>query len=145
MNVFFDVDYTLIADDGSLRPHVHEVFQKIKDDGHTIYIWSGVGIRWEVVNRHDLRQYIETCYLKPLSDYKETLIELGADVMPDFVIDDYPEVVSAFGGVWVPPYFFKRSFDEEMNRIYRIVNDFVHTGTSEDRQYRAKGTIVPLF
>ena len=50
-----------------------------------------------------------------------------------------------FGGVWVPPYCFKRSFDEEMNRIYRIVNDFVHTGTSEDRQYRAKGTIVPLF
>ena len=32
-----------------------------------------------------------------------------------------------------------------MERIYRIVQDFVATGTSEDRQYRAKGTIVPLF
>ena len=64
---------------------------------------------------------------------------------PEFVIDDYPEVVAAFGGVWVPPYFFKRSFDQEMERIYRIVRDFIATGTSEDKQYRAKGTIVPLF
>ena len=61
------------------------------------------------------------------------------------MIDDYPEVVAAFGGVWVPPYFFKRSFDQEMERIYRIVRDFITTGTSEDRQYRAKGTTVPLF
>jgi hypothetical protein len=45
----------------------------------------------------------------------------------------------------VPPYFFKRTFDEEMERVYRIVCDFVRTGTSEDRQYRAKGTTVPLI
>ena len=47
--------------------------------------------------------------------------------------------------MWVPPYFFKRSVDQEMQRIYRIVNDFNTTGTSEDKQYRKKGTIVPLF
>jgi len=118
MNVFFDVDYTLIADDGSLRPYVHEVFQKIKDDGHNIYIWSGVGIRWEVVNRHNLREYIETCYLKPLSDYKEALIDLGVDVMPDFVIDDHSGVAIAFGGVVVKPYYTRNPDDEEMLRVY---------------------------
>ena len=124
MNVFFDVDYTLIADDGSLRPHVHEVFQKIKDDGHDIYIWSGVGIRWEVVNRHNLRQYIETCYLKPLSDYKETLIELGVDVMPDFVIDDHSGVPLAFGGVVVRPYYTRNESDEELLRVYEELKNF---------------------
>ncbi|MCH7552416.1 MAG: HAD hydrolase family protein [Chloroflexi bacterium] len=118
MNVFFDVDYTLIADDGSLRPYVHEVFQKIKDDGHNIYIWSGVGIRWEVVNRHNLREYIETCYLKPLSDYKEALIDLGVDVMPDFVIDDHSGVAIAFGGVTVKPYYTRNPDDEEILRVY---------------------------
>ena len=51
----------------------------------------------------------------------------------------------AFGGVWVPPYFFKRTVDKEMERIYRIVCDFAATGGSEDKQYRAKGSTVPLF
>ena len=36
-------------------------------------------------------------------------------------------------------------FDEEMDRIHRIVRDFVQTGSSEDKQYRAKGSQVPLF
>ncbi|MEE9286332.1 MAG: hypothetical protein V3V35_11470 [Dehalococcoidia bacterium] len=124
MNVFFDVDYTLIADDGSLRPHVHEVFQKIKDDGHDIYIWSGVGIRWEVVNRHNLRQYIETCYLKPLSDYKETLIELGVEVIPDFVVDDHSGVPLAFGGVVVRPYYTANENDDELLRVYDELKSF---------------------
>jgi len=53
--------------------------------------------------------------------------------------------VAAFGGVWVPPYFFSRNVDQEMERIYKIVCDFVRDGTSEDKQYRAKGTIIPLF
>src|SRR5687767_3537237 len=118
MNVFFDVDYTLIAEDGSLRPLVKETFEKIKQDGHKIYIWSGVGIRWEVVRRHDLKPYIETCYLKPLSDYRETLIELGVDIVPDFCIDDHSGVVLAFGGVVVKPYYTKNLADDEMNRVY---------------------------
>ena len=66
-------------------------------------------------------------------------------VEPDFVIDDYPEIVAAFSGVWVPPYFFKRTVDQEMDRIYRIVCDVVESGSSEDRQYKAKGSIIPLF
>lgn len=124
MNVFFDVDYTLIAEDGSLRPLVRETFEKIKQDGHKIYIWSGVGIRWEVVRRHDLKSFIETCYLKPLSDYRETLIELGVDVVPDFCIDDHSGVILAFGGVVVKPYYTKNPADEEMNRVYDELKKF---------------------
>ena len=83
-----------------------------------------MGIRWEVVNRHNLRQYIETCYLKPLSDYKETLIELGVDVMPDFVIDDHSGVPLAFGGVVVRPYYTRNETDEELLRVYDELKNF---------------------
>jgi FMN phosphatase YigB (HAD superfamily) len=36
VNVFFDVDDTLIAYDGSLRPLVRETFERIILDGHLI-------------------------------------------------------------------------------------------------------------
>ena len=145
MKIFFDVDYTILGLDDSLRPGTTDTFQKLMDDGHEIYIWSGMGERWEVIEKHGLRPYVSGVYEKPTHHFLERLEELGVPFQPEFVIDDYPEVVSAFGGVWVPPYFFKRSFDEEMDRIYRIVCDFVQTGASEDRQYRAKGSVVPLF
>ena len=82
MNIFFDVDDTLIAFDGSLRPHVYEVFQKLLDDGHDIYIWSGVGLRWEIIERHKLRPYIQDCFVKPTANYRKGLEILGIPVHP---------------------------------------------------------------
>ena len=145
MNIFFDVDYTILGLDDSLRPGTKETFRKLIDDGHLIYIWSGVGLRWEVVKKHDLEEFVSGVYEKPTHHYDERLEELGVDVTPEFVIDDYPEVAAAFGGVWVPPYFFKRNVDKQMDRIYGIISDFVATGASEDKQFRAKGATVPLF
>ncbi|MFP6635300.1 MAG: HAD family hydrolase [Dehalococcoidia bacterium] len=145
MNIFFDVDYTILGLDDSLRPGTLETLQKIKDDGHKIYIWSGMGERWEVVKKHNLEPLISGVYEKPSHHFQERLEELGVPFEPDFVIDDYPEIVAAFSGVWVPPYFFKRTVDQEMDRIYRIVCDVVESGSSEDRQYKAKGSIIPLF
>ncbi len=145
MKIFFDVDYTILGLDDSIRPGTLETLQQLKDEGHEIFIWSGMGERWEVVNKHNLAPLVSGVYEKPTHHFHERLGELGVPFEPEFVIDDYPEVVAAFGGVWVPPYFFKRNFDNEMERIYRIVRDFIATGTSEDRQYRAKGSTVPLF
>jgi hypothetical protein len=145
MKIFFDVDYTILGLDDSLRPGTMETLTQLKDEGNEIYIWSGMGERWEVVEKHGLKPLISGVYEKPTHHFHERLVELGVPFEPEFVIDDYPEVVSAFGGVWVPPYFFKRSFDQEMDRIYRIVRDFIATGTSEDKQYRAKGSTVSLF
>ncbi|MDA1240805.1 MAG: HAD hydrolase family protein, partial [Chloroflexi bacterium] len=51
LNVFFDVDNTLIMWNGSLRNHAEHVFKSLKEAGHTIYVWSGVGIR-----RMDMRR-----------------------------------------------------------------------------------------
>ena len=145
MKIFFDVDYTILGLDDSLRPGTIETFQKLNDDGHEIYIWSGMGERWEVVRKHNLEPYIQGVYEKPTHHFHERLNELGVPFEPDFVIDDYPEVVAAFSGVWVPPYFFKRSVDHEMDCIYRIICEVLNTGASEDRQYRVKGSTVPLF
>ncbi len=145
MKIFFDVDYTILGLDDTLRPGTKETLERLKGEGHEIYIWSGMGERWEVVEKHQLTPLVSGVYEKPTHHFHERLEELGVPFEPEFVIDDYPEVVAAFGGVWVPPYFFKRSFDEEMERIHRIVCDFVRTGSSEDRQYRAKGSQVPLF
>ena len=145
MKIFFDFDYTILGLDDSLRPGTMETLQKIKDDGHEIYIWSGMGERWEVVKKHNLEPLISGVYEKPTHHFHERLEELGVPFEPDFVIDDYPEIVAAFSGVWVPPYFFKRSVDQEMDRIYQIIADVVATGSSEDRQYKAKGSTIPLF
>ena len=145
MKIFFDVDYTILGLDDTLRPGTLETLTKLKNDGHEIYIWSGMGQRWEVIEKHDLSALVSGVYEKPTHHFHERLEELGVPFEPEFVIDDYPEVVAAFGGVWVPPYFFSRTVDQEMDRIYKIVGEFVRTGTSEDRQYRAKGSTVPLF
>ena len=43
----FGVDATIVGSyDGKLRPMVREVFEQLRADGHQIYIWSGVGLRW---------------------------------------------------------------------------------------------------
>ena len=145
MNIFFDVDYTILGLDNTLRPGTKEVFQRLIDGGHCVYVWSGLGKRWEVIKKHKLQPLVSGVYHKPLEHFHERLTELEVPMVPDFVIDDYPEVVAAFGGVWVPPYFFKNSWDKEMERVYDIVVEFVESGHSQDRQYRAKGSNIPLF
>ena len=145
MNIFFDVDYTILGMDNTLRPGTRETFERLIEDGHVLYIWSGLGPRWEVVRKHKLESFASGVYEKPTHHHVERLTELGVPMVPDFVIDDYPDVVAAFGGVWVPPYFFKRSMDVEMERVYSIVSEYEVKGYSDDKQYRAKGTQVPLF
>ena len=140
MKIFFDVDYTILGLDDTLRPGTMETLSKLKDDDHEIYIWSGMGQRWEVIEKHELSPLISGVYEKPIHHFHERLQELGVPFEPEFVIDDYPEVVAAFGGVLVPPYFFSRTVDQEMDRIYKIIGEFLLTGTSEDRQFKAKDT-----
>lgn len=122
MNIFFDVDYTLIDWDGSLRPHVREVFERLVSEGHQIYIWSGVGLRWEVIHQHSLGDLVSGCYLKPMSNHRQEMERLGVPVEPDFVIDDHSAVVSAFGGYIIRPYYsYGGSQDTEMLRVYDAI------------------------
>ena len=45
------MDYTLIGLTGTLRPLVTETFEQLIDDGHTLYIWSGLGNRSSEVEK----------------------------------------------------------------------------------------------
>ncbi len=121
MHIFFDVDDTLITWDVRLRPHVPEVFQQLRDDGHIIHIWSGYGPRWEVIKRYDLSHHIVDCYWKPLYDHHERLAELGVPFAPDYVVDDHPDIVTAFGGSLIKAASSTFFEDKEMWRVYEEI------------------------
>jgi len=125
MNIFFDVDYTILSMDGALRPHVVEVFQKLKEDGHDLYIWSGVGMRTEVVRRFKLGPYISNIYVKPLSDHISEMTRMGIDPFPDFCVDDHQEIIDALGGMRVRAFTFWREIeDHEMLKVYETIREF---------------------
>ncbi len=122
MNIFFDVDYTIVGYDGSLRPHVIEVLEPLKADGPTIYLWSGVGLRHEVVKQHNLHHLITECYVKPTWDYHNGLKRLNVPLVPDFVVDDHNGVVKAFGGYWVSRWEgYPPTPDDEMKQVYEAI------------------------
>ena len=128
MNIFFDVDETLITWDVKLRPGVHEIFGQLRDDGHTLYLWSGYGPRWEVVKRFDLHEHVVDCFWKPLHDHHARLEELKVPFVPDFVIDDHPQIIEAFTGVLIQPAITHRlETDREMWRVYEEIKAFAET------------------
>ena len=124
MNIFFDVDETIMGYDGSLRPLVHETFRALIDDGHRIYIWSGVRtaemVRAEVIDRHGLHAYVTDCFTKPRWDYRAQWQRWGMQVEPDFIVDDYPEIVEVFGGILIKPYPQARH-DTDLERVYAAI------------------------
>ena len=124
MNVFFDVDKTIISQNGSIRPWVRELFAQLRDDGHNLYLWSGMGIRWAVADRFGLRQYVEDFHEKPLDDHHRRLPSLGVKVLPDICVDDHQEIISVFGGVVVEPYVIDNPKDVEMHRVYTLISCF---------------------
>lgn len=132
MHIFFDVDFTLISWDYRLRPHVKETFAQLIEDGHLVYLWSGVGKRWEVVERFGLHQWVTDCFEKPLYRHRARLQELGVTVQPDFVVDDHAEPVEAFGGVQINPPLTPLAADTEMLRVYdaiqRVASSLLPTG-----------------
>ena len=122
MHIFFDMDYTLLGVDGSLRPGTREVLQRLKNDGHTLHIWSGAGIRWPEVRAHGLESFITGCYEKPLDNLQAGLKDWPVPVQPDLVVDDFPEIAAAFGGFWIRPYLHDGGVDDELERIYRLIS-----------------------
>jgi predicted HAD superfamily phosphohydrolase YqeG len=142
MNVFFDVDDTIVCSDGGqLRPLVREVFADLKRDGHVIYIWSGVGLRWQMIDRHLLRPYITDCFVKPLSNHRASLGRLGIKIEPDFVVDDYQEVVDAFAGHAIKPYEWPNPADRAMELVYKLICNATAEQTRASRSSQTpKGT-----
>jgi len=136
MNIYFDVDYTLIAMDGSLRPGTTEVFEELINDGHSIYIWSGVGMRTDDIERLGLSKFVSGIFVKPITEYEVGLKRFSVSPRPDFVIDDHKEIVDAFGGVHIEPYYFRSAEDGHMSELYKAIKDFISTGTSNHRGFK---------
>lgn len=129
LNVFFDVDNTLIMWDGKLRNHAHDVFTKLRDDGHTIYVWSGVGIRRWDMRRHKLDEFVEDYFLKPLEDHHERLKTYDVHVFPDYVIDDHKSVVDAFFGYHIPD--MAGPDDRELLEVYAHITEVAQQEVTE--------------
>jgi hypothetical protein len=127
VRVAFDVDDTLIDFDRRLRPFAREVFEELHGRGFDLIVWSGVGLRWEVVDVHGLRAFVVGCYRKPVSRHRERLAEHGVPFVPDFVVDDDAEVVEAFGGFCIPPPAFDFAGDRHLlDAFAAIVDAFPH-------------------
>jgi hypothetical protein len=124
VNIYFDVDYTLIDGDGDLRPGVREAFELLAGDGHLLFLWSGLGPRWDTVERHDLGRWVQDCFDKPLYRHREMLQPLGISAAPDYVVDDHPHLPHVFGGCVVMPYRDPDPADQEMKRVVREVGLF---------------------
>lgn len=121
MNIFFDVDHTIINSDNRLRPGVRELFERLRAAGHSVYLWSGIGRRWEIVQAYALGDLVVDCFEKPLYQYERMLAPLGINVRPDFVVDDHPHLVHAFGGCVVAPYRRDDPADREMERVETVI------------------------
>ena len=79
MNIFFDIDYTIMGADGSLRHNTEATFRKLLDDGHSLFIWSGVGVRTADVKRFGLLGYVGGVFQKPLEDYEAARRKAASD------------------------------------------------------------------
>ena len=154
MNIFFDIDYTILDMGKDLRPRTWELFEKLQADGHTLYAWSGNGVRWADMARHGLDAFLSGIYEKPLPsegddgpvDFETALQEMNIPVWPDFVVDDYQIYVNFFGGLWVRGYFVatkSNENDREMERVYRVIKDVEEKGYSDDPTYHS-GPGIPI-
>ena len=136
------MDYTLIGLTGSLRPLVTETFEQLLDDGHTIYIWSGLGNRSSEVEKLGLSKYITGVYSKPIADFEELVKkkfrEKEIEVYPDFVVDDHEESVTSLGGGLIKAFFAGDNHDREMEHMYNIISTYTESGASDDQAFKPR-------
>ncbi len=123
MNIFFDIDMTLINPlDRAIRPYAKWCVGQLKKAHHSIYLWSRRGKE----NCLDVAKTLGIpeghCFKKPPLINLEKIAYLP--VRPDFVIDDDPEdVTHAWPGMLVLPYCasYTAADDKEMIRVLDII------------------------
>ena len=64
--------------------------------------------------------------------------KIGIPVIPDFVIDDYPEIVAEFGGIHIKPYYYKSQPDDYMLQVPQVIFDYSSKGESDHPDFRLK-------
>ncbi len=131
LDIFVDVDYTLLSASGSLRPHAASFFSCVRQSGHRLWVWSGTGIRQPEIESHGLGEYVTGYAIKPTYDYVDALRRTPAPTWPDLVVDDHEEIVRALGGAVVRPYFFTDERDTALRQVTDIILDFASKGHSD--------------
>ena len=125
MNIFFDVDDTLIEPKTRiLRPHAKEVIDKLRRQGHLVFMWSGRGK--ENASDAALWNNLEAdgFFRKPEGLYAIHLREVGIYFRPDFCIDDHDEgLVRVYGGEIVKPYSDIDIKDSELLRVLKLIEE----------------------
>ncbi len=119
-NIFFDTDFTLVGGNGLLRPFVREVFESLIADGHTVYMWSGARVPWDIVHVFELDHLVKNCYFKPIEDHHEQVRILSIPEV-HFCVDDNVRPIEVFGGYVVPPYIYTDEPDDHLLRAYRAI------------------------
>lgn len=117
LNIFFDVDLTIVSPFLELRPQVREVFGLLRQAGHRLYLWSAGGKSYTefVADRLQLRELVEECLSK----------RDPVEVAPDYCVDDMPEYVAPLG-YQVRPYVSGSHQDLEMLDVLRHILAVTH-------------------
>jgi hypothetical protein len=124
VRVFFDVDYTILGQDGSVRPGTRVLFEAIVADGHQIYVWSGFGERRADLRRTGLDDLISGYFRKPLSGFHLGHDAWGLPFRPDFVVDDHPGLMVYLPGFVVTAYVDRSTPDDgTMARLHKALLD----------------------
>ena len=131
LNVFFDVDFTILSIDGDLRTGTRDTFERLVADGHRVYIWSGVGMRTEDIHANNLLDLVSGIYVKPLEDFEAGLRQFNVDVHPDLVVDDVWTIVNHFGGIHCTPFYYPSETDNEMALMYELISQYASSGHAE--------------
>ena len=113
MNVFFDILDTLLSEEDVPRPHAREVFLRLKDMGHEVYLWSSAGGAYaeEVAELLGVTDLVDGCFGKRHEP------EVGVD----FAVDVNASVVESYDGYRVGP-FEGDPWDEELLRVPEAVD-----------------------
>ena len=112
MNVFFDVQGTLLTMEEVPRPRAREAFLTLTASGHDLYLWSsgGAGYAATAADLLGVADLVSGCFGKRT--------EPGVPV--DFAVDDDASVVEAHGGYRIAP-FDGDPHDEELLRAAEAV------------------------
>lgn len=121
MNVYFDVDHTLVFVNqhvNSLRPGTQEAMARLKAAGHGVYVWSAGGEEYvnRVVDLHGLREWVDGCFDK----------DPRVQPRPDVIIDDDWYLVEKYGGYVVTQYKAINEHDREFAEIIERMAELGH-------------------
>ncbi len=108
MNVFFDVQGTLVCGDIP-RPHAREVFAELTGAGHAVYLWSsaGAGYAASAAGLLGVEDLVFGCFSK----FAPPLVTV------DYAVDDHPDVVDRYGGYAIVPF----EGDPKDRELWRVV------------------------